>query len=541
MTGQVTELGLADYVHAVRRRWRWLLGVLVICVGLVSAFVFTKEPVYQSDADVLILTEGSTGLFPLEQTVELQLLRNPLSELQLATSQQYKRAVFEKLGGGSDVEISLVTTPGAGDIENSSVIRFDATGSTAQKAGTAAQTYAETYIELRNQDDIRAAQNGLSVTTDLLADLTDQLATVQAPIVERRNERIGTEDPIRLDQLNREIADLEADSQSTINALTTQINDVGRQVIDFEQAVASLESRDAASRVLNAAQLPSEPISPDIPLSLGASVLVGLVLGLLLAGFRELLDTGAQNPTELAELADAPVIASIPQLSKQRSARGGVMPFDQLPPVQAGAYRVLLNSLWFNSNGSRPRSVAVTSVREGIGSSQTAVNLAQAEARRGVDVLLIDADFANPTVLERLGLLDEGAGLADLLSSRCGVEDAIRATGIDNLHVIGTGSVDKTTPDRLRSNRLQSLIGEIEPRYELIVVDTPPTTGVVDSRAVASQCDGVVVVYDPNSSKRRDVADATDTLRSAKAHVVGLVSNRTRLRRSDRSRKARRE
>lgn len=527
MSSQVKELGLGDYVNLLTRRWRWLIGAFVIAMALVSAFTFTREQVYQSRSDILVLTPTSTGQFAFEPDVETRLSRNAIAELQLIVGQRYLIAATDLLGYEPTLQFFLLAPPDSAKLNESSVIRILSFESSPERAQNSAQAFASIYVADRQADDLRDITDARSVAVELRGDLDARRVAIRAPILELRQQRAATVDDIVRQDLAQQIDQLESDSSASINSLTQQISAVNTEIVNLDQTIASLESGKAATRTINDAFLPLNPVSPDVPRNLLFGGIAALLIGLLLAALRELLDSSAGNASELATLSDTPVIAAVPQLRRSRGQPGGVTPFADLVDAESGPYRALLDSVWLSGNGRRVKTIAVTAVSTGLGSTQTAVNMAQAQARSGTSVCLIDTDFGNPSVMARLGRQESGPGLADLLSERCVLDDALSSTDIAGVDVIGVGTVDRWTADYLRSQRLGDLFTTLGERYTMIVVDTSSISGLSDSRTVASQCDGVVVVYDETLSKRDDVVNAIDVLRSAHARPVGLVSNRS--------------
>jgi polysaccharide biosynthesis transport protein len=531
VSSQVNELGLGDYVGLLARRWRWLVGTFLVGMTLVAAFTFTRDEVYQSRTDVLILTEASSGQFSFEPDVELRLTRSAVTELQLMFGQKYLQATADAIGYEPSLEFVLLAPTDSSKVGDGSVIRIISSESNAQLAQVSAQAFATLYVDARNADDLADVTRGRDVSNQIRDDLEARRTEIRQPIQELRAQRATTLDPRVVLELDAQIDQLEADAAASLNSLNQQISAVNASLVGLEQAIASLGSDNVATRIINDAFLPANPVAPNVPRNLIFGTLASLLLGLLCATLRELLDNRANDASELASLTDTPIIAAIPQLKRDRSRPGGLSPFSELSEDQTDPYRALLDSIWLSGTSKRVKTIAVTAVRTGVGSTQTAVNMAQAQARSGAAVCLVDASFGQPDTLARLGLREDGPGLADLLSDRCAIDDAMTKTEIDRLDVVGAGLVDRWTADHLRSQRLGDLFSKLGERYELIVVDTSSINGLSDSRTVAAQCDGVVVVYDENSSKRDDVVAAVEVLRSAHARPVGLVANRSDARR----------
>ena len=118
-------------------------------------------------------------------------------------------------------------------------------------------------------------------------------------------------------------------------------------------------------------------------------------------------------------------------------------------------------------------------------------------------------------------------GLRDLLEGGVAIEHVVRATDVENLHIIDAhGST--SAGELLRSDRFEAVLVDLYAHYDLILIDSPPTLSTADSRLVASQADAVVVVYDPALSRREELQRTIDLLRGARANLIGLVANRSR-------------
>lgn len=527
MTTFENDLGLEDYAGIVRRRWRALLASIVVVLVVVLAFTVTRDTVYESETEVLIMTESTTGLFSFESSVEDQLVRNPVSELQLADSEPFRRSAESALAFDSDVSLELIPPPGSEAVGDSSVVRFTARDSEPERALASAQAYADSYIRLRAESDLDTARNSQIKTAELLERLVAQRDTLRAPTLQLREQQLAATDPLVVEELNRQITDIEIDSRSAVDSLTAQIAEVGRQTVRLDQTISSLVEGESAARVLNAAQLPTSPTSPDVMRNIIVALVVGLLLGLLLVTLRELFDSSASDAVEVSRLTNTPYIAEIPTLGRLDDAPGGVVPFGELPPSQAESYDVLLNTLWLGGAGEHLGTIGITADHAGVGATQTAVNLAHLHAGRSTSVCVLDASLASPGVAHRFGIDEKHAGFADLLSRVVGLDDAILQTQTPGIDIIDVGNVLKSTLADLRSNRVGQLFAELAKRYDLVLVDLPPVSGMVDVRTVAAACDGIIMLYHPKSSQLDEIVETVEKLRLSGALPFGLVSNRS--------------
>jgi len=126
--------------------------------------------------------------------------------------------------------------------------------------------------------------------------------------------------------------------------------------------------------------------------------------------------------------------------------------------------------------------VAVANQKGGVGKTTTAVNLS-AYLALGVRVLLIDLDpQANAT--SSLGFEAPERSTYDVLIGDAVLDDVLLANARPNLDLAPANRalagaqvelVDLTDRER----RLQQALGETRPRYDLIVIDCPPSLGIL--------------------------------------------------------------
>lgn len=518
------ELDLEDYVALFRRRWRWVAGTVLVVAGLVTLFTLTRDEVYESRAEVQILTEENQTTFNVSQP---DLFRSAIAELQFIASTRYANAVDDLAGFEVDVEASLRLVSSSEKTEDAGLILFRVRESSPELARRGADAAVEAYLTDRLERMTNTFQqrvdNDVAARDDLRAErraLNQEIAAAYAAAADE-------DDALAAADLLREAQLLEEDYAPRVASLTRVIGDLTSEISRNEGILATLTIPESTARVNNPASLPREPVSPDVPRNVMLGIVVGLILGLILAVLRDLLDTRARDGAELAHLVDIPVMATIGEIRSQRSAPGRIRRFRDLSAEESSGYQVLLNSLWLTNVDDPLQSIVFTSDRPGVGKTQTVVNLAQAEAARGTRVLVIDTDFVNPSVASRLDLDGAEIGLADLLEGRATAPQVIQPTDVPNLHIIDAHG-ERGAGELLRSDRLGAVLGELYGSYDLILIDSPPTLSASDSRLVSSQADAVVVVYDPSESRREELQRTIDLLRSARANLIGLVANRSR-------------
>ncbi|AHY47011.1 capsular exopolysaccharide family [Rubrobacter radiotolerans] len=192
----------------------------------------------------------------------------------------------------------------------------------------------------------------------------------------------------------------------------------------------------------------------------------------------------------------------------------------------AEAYRTLRTSLLYSVVDEPPHVVAVTSPGQQEGKSTTCANLAVTLAQAEKSVLLLDCDLRKP-VVHSIFELRNTRGVVDALVGSENVEE-LWQTPLDNLSVLTSGPVPPNPAELLGSERFGALLGDLARRFEYVLIDVPPVQVVSDAAIVAAQADGVILVFDAQSTRKLSVRRSIRTIESVGAKVLGTVMNNAR-------------
>ena len=173
------------------------------------------------------------------------------------------------------------------------------------------------------------------------------------------------------------------------------------------------------------------------------------------------------------------------------------------------------------------RRVVVTSAIPGEGKTFCAINLAICVAVAGNrSVLLIDADVAQPSIAQQIGL-EPGAGLIDLLTRReHDHHKLILQTDLPGLAVLPAGRPESHAGEYLATSEMTALLDRLSaelPQY-LFVIDTPPLLAVTEVRTLVQQAGQTLVVVSAGITTRTVLDTALATI--AGASDISLVLNK---------------
>jgi capsular exopolysaccharide synthesis family protein len=306
------------------------------------------------------------------------------------------------------------------------------------------------------------------------------------------------------------------------NAVTTSL--------DAAATKLSPQGKSSAIRMTTVAKakVAASPYSPNTKLDAISGGLIGLILGLIYAVARELLDTRVRSEKDMLRVTDLPLLGRVAR--RRRMPAGSIVMRTTEHGHEAEDFRRIAANLEFADVDNPVRSIVVTSALPAEGKTTTAINLALAIAERAERVLVIDADLRKPSVADYCGI--EGAvGLTSVLIGSATVAQAVRPWAGGVVDVLPSGTVPANPSQLIGSAAMASLLERLIGEYDFVVVDSPPLLPVTDTLTLGKLVDGVVVVVRSYVTRRHQLSRALGSLEFVSARVLGLILNGAKLER----------
>lgn len=271
--------------------------------------------------------------------------------------------------------------------------------------------------------------------------------------------------------------------------------------------------------VIDVAERPTSPISPNLKMNMVMGGLAGLGLALMFVFFRERLDDVIRSPEDIDRKLGLPYLNAIPIVEP------GTTPEEALENQRSNfseAYFALRTAIELASPLGLPDSLFFTSAAPAEGKSTTALAVARTFAQLGRRTILVDADLRKPTLHRALDLSND-AGLSNVLARQRSLADAIQSSRIPNLDAITSGRLPPNPAELVSGSAIAELVAALEERYDVVLIDGPPVLGLADAPAIASIVDSTVFVIEANRSSRGKTKAAIRRLLSARAKILGAV------------------
>ena len=290
------------------------------------------------------------------------------------------------------------------------------------------------------------------------------------------------------------------------------------------------ELKTSNIRIVDPAELPRRPASPNKVANLSLALLSGAVLGISLAFFFEYLDSRIKQPDEIKTQLGLPFLGMIPSFNP-KATTGPPLIGNGMPHEFSEAFRAIRTNVLFSSADAGSKTIVVTSTGPGEGKSVVSANVAMSLAIAGQRVLLIDADMRRPKTHELFGVALE-PGLSNVMVGDAKASETVRRTLTPNLWLMSAGKHPPNPAELLGSRRFKDFITSLGEHFDWVIIDSPPVMAVTDASVIAHSATGVIFVVGAEMTTRGAAKAALEQLDGAKAKYVGAILNRVDVQRN---------
>jgi len=234
---------------------------------------------------------------------------------------------------------------------------------------------------------------------------------------------------------------------------------------------------------------------------------------------REMFQAGAAP-------ASAPALAIATRPAAEVRPPVDLKPLElKMEPGQRDEMFKLVQRVFFAPGNDGSRLVVVSSTESGSGCSWICARMGEVLASQiSATVCLVDANLRSPGLHREFGVPNH-YGLSDALQTYEPVRGYVSQLSRPNLWLLSCGSETEKSRTMLGSERMRSLLPELQREFDYVLVDAPPLRGGDDTIVLSRNAEGVVLVLKANASRRETAKQAVHDLAAANVRLLGAVLN----------------
>ena len=168
--------------------------------------------------------------------------------------------------------------------------------------------------------------------------------------------------------------------------------------------------------------------------------------------------------------------------------------------------------------------IAITNQKGGVGKTTTAVNLSSCLAAAEKKTLLIDMDpQSNSTSGIGLDKNKIEKSTYDVMIGQMAIADVVQSTELSYLHIVPSsislvGAEVELVSMLSRESRLQSALASIRDQYDFIIIDCPPSLGLLTINALTAS-DSVIIPIQCEYYALEGVGQLMNTVKLVQQHL----------------------
>lgn len=317
-------------------------------------------------------------------------------------------------------------------------------------------------------------------------------------------------------------------ARANLKFIDESIANEKKRIVDNLKSQAEGRHTAGHARIIEEAKVPKAPIPNNrIPLVVVvgiAELLISLLIIILIDYFDDTirsLEDLERKGVLLPFLGPIPYIKGGVTGGKNESQKMFAGYYQKDSQI-AEAFRYLRVAINFSATPESLRTLVFTSCLPHEGKSFISHNIAISFAVDGNRTLIVDGDLRRPT-MHRIFRIDNSTGLSNYLTSSIPLDAVLKESSVENLTVVTSGPVSPNPGEILGGERMRQFLKEIRERFDRVIIDCPPLTGIGDGYVVGSQIGQIIMVVASGRTPVDLILHTHKQLEKAGTKILGVI------------------
>ncbi|MDG2055175.1 MAG: AAA family ATPase [Phycisphaerales bacterium] len=384
-----------------------------------------------------------------------------------------------------------------------------------ERLASAQKLYERQYKEVSSQwigvgasGDLDSGVNGILVNPVLVTWKSERLESQLAMWkTDLEQERALSES---LMQDVREVKDL----SSLVTTIKEDLSQTNQRIRDLTVEEPSIERQIEIQYGIVPSLASSDRRAMSAMLGLAGGAFFGFFIVFVIGCFDRRATT-AYHVGKSSVNADARCLGVLPDLNQAKEDVDGA-------DVASHCVHQIRNQIEAIRNPRKGYVVTVTSPFQGDGKTSLVMSLGCSYAAAGYRTIVVDCDLVGRSMTRQMGMVG-APGLKEVLRSHH-LNGEVRALESHNLSILPVGIDPKVGPESIRKSDIDELFDSLRKSFDIVLVDTGPMTGSLESTPVSVASDGVIMVIRSGGS-RSGLEECLNGLNRYGVRYLGTILN----------------
>ncbi len=180
-------------------------------------------------------------------------------------------------------------------------------------------------------------------------------------------------------------------------------------------------------------------------------------------------------------------------------------------------------NLKYNKEYKNYKIIGMTSSKPNEKNTKALYDIAKSFASDGLKVVILDFDL-RVSKLDKLLQLENNFGLTDFFFDNKNINEIlIKDKNQENLSILLSGKNPNNPTEILDSSKVKNMIKDLSEKFDYIFINIPPVDLLADGAIVSTYCDGMILYFKYNDTRKEELERAIINLKKVNANIIGLI------------------
>lgn len=180
-------------------------------------------------------------------------------------------------------------------------------------------------------------------------------------------------------------------------------------------------------------------------------------------------------------------------------------------------------NLKYNKEYKNYKIIGMTSSKPNEKNTKALYDIAKSFASDGLKVVILDFDL-RVSKLDKLLQLENNFGLTDFFCDDKSISEIlIKDKNQENLSILLSGQKPNNPTEILDSSKVKNMIKDLSEKFDYIFINVPPVDLLADGAIVSTYCDGMILSFKYNDTRKEELERAIINLKKVDANIIGLI------------------